>query len=287
MHPADWTPASRLVHQFHQVTSAKQEEAYIRQVISLCESEDISHVIPLTDPEVDVLTANRSIFDTAGIMLCMPPASAVRVARDKLALYERFASHPHVHPIDTAPLSGDIPFRDTGPLIGKPRTGRSSEGHVSIADPEALRYWRQRLADHDYIVQPLHSGEVMTVDVCRSRDGNSCIAVARQELLRTTNGAGMTVRMHPHHACETLAIEIANDLVLVGCTNMEFLIVDDNPLLMDVNPRFSAGVAFSILAGYDMAENHMRCFEDEALELRIAPEAAIYTRGFREYSLQA
>jgi len=287
MYPAEWTPASRLVHRFHQVASAKSEDIYIKQIIALCQSEGISHVIPLTDPEVDVLTSQRGIFDTAGIMLCIPSESAVRIARDKLALYERFAPHPRVQPIITAPLDGDISFKGIWPLLGKPRNGRSSEGLVSIPDPEALKYWRRRLSRHDYIVQPLYTGDVMTVDVCRSRHGENAIAVARQELVRTSNGAGMTIRMQPHHVCEALAVEVANDLELIGCTNIEFLMVDGKCLLMDANPRFSAGVSFSLMAGYDMVANHLRCFENEPLERRTSAGIAVYARGFCDHSLQA
>ena len=172
------------------------------------------------------------------------------------------------------------------PLIAKPRWGRSSEGQVNIPDAGALRFWGERLAEQDYVVQPFHAGDVLVVDVVRQYDSGVSVAMTRQELLRTTNGAGMAVRMLPGHVCGVQAAEAAEILDLQGCINLEFLLVDGTPLLMDVNPRFSAGVAFSIRAGYDMVINHLHCFDGGFLEPYFPPANIVYTRGFVEYSIQ-
>lgn len=285
MHPAAWTPASRLVQHFHQVPSAKEEAAYLARVLKICQDERVSHVIALTDPEVDVLSIHHEQFAALGVVLCMPPRLAVQAARDKLEVYRRFAKHPRVRPITTTDFRQAEFMVFTGPLLAKPRCGRSSEGHVRIPDAAALQFWCERLAGQDYVVQPHHAGEVMVVDVVRHPCGRM-VAMTRQELLRTTNGAGMTVHMQPGHICDALAQEVADDLGVYGCINVEFLVVNGTPLLMDINPRFSAGVAFSIMAGYDMVANHMRCFSGTNLEPCSAPPNAVYTRGFVQHSLQ-
>ena len=59
----------------------------------------------------------------------------------------------------------------------------------------------------------------------------------------------------------------------------------DEIFLMDVNPRFSAGVAFSLRAGYDMIDNHLRCFTGENILPPPAVADAIYTKGFLEYAI--
>ncbi|WP_225783651.1 ATP-grasp domain-containing protein [Xenophilus sp. Marseille-Q4582] len=286
LHPASWTPASRLVRCFYQVPSAKDAAAYVARLLLICERERVSHLIALTDPEVDVLSAHREAFAVAGIVLCIPPEPAVQVARDKLSIYRRFADHPRIRPIATADLHEAERRAFSWPLIAKPRRGRSSEGQVHIPDAGALQFWGARLVGQDYVVQPCHVGDVMVVDVVRHPEGKAAAAMTRQELLRTANGAGMTVRMQPGHPCDALAQEVADTLDMRGCVNVEFLIVNGVPLLMDINPRFSAGVAFSIMAGYDMVANHLRCFVGENLAPCLAPPDAVYTRGFLEYSLQ-
>ena len=285
MHPAAWTPASRLVQRFHEVPSAKEEAAYLARLLQICQGEQISHVIALTDPEVDVLSIYHEKFAALGVVLCIPPRTAVQTARDKLEVYRRFAKHPRIRPIATTDFREARFMAFSGPLLAKPRYGRSSEGQVHISDAVALQFWGERLGGQDYVVQPLHTGNVMVVDVVRHPDGHSA-AMTRQELLRTTNGAGMVVRMQPGHICDVLAQEVADTLGMHGCINVEFLMVNDAPLLMDINPRFSAGVVFSIMAGCDMVANHLRCFSDKNLEPCSAAPNSVYARGFVEHSLQ-
>lgn len=286
MHPAPWTPASRLVKRYYQVPPANEEAAYIAQLLQICQNERISHVIVLTDPEVDLLSAHKEAFAAVDSVLCIPSQPAVQTARDKLAIHQRFASHPRIQPIMTMDLREAKVINFPWPLIAKPRRGRSSERQVHIPDADALEFWRKRLAEQDYVVQPFHAGDVLVVDVVRQPGSGASASMVRQELLRTINGAGMTVRMLPGHICGAQAAEVADVLDLQGCVNMEFLVVDGMPLLMDVNPRFSAGVAFSMQAGYDMVVNHLRCFDGGVLEPCFPPANTVYARGFVEYSLQ-
>lgn len=286
MYPKEWTAASRLVERFHEVPSARDSQVYLSRLLDICMRERISHLIPLTDPEVDVLSADRQRFDEMGITLCISPQPAIRTARDKLALHQCFADHPRIHPIPTTYLQGEEHPGFPYPLLAKPRHGRSSEGQVHIADPSALQFWRSRLAGQDYIVQPRCAGDVFVTDVVRQPDGGRSAAMTRQELLRSPNGAGMTVRMQPGHACDALAVEAAKILGLYGCINLEFLVADGAPLLMDVNPRFSAGVAFSMMSGYDMVSNHLRCFDGGQITPCAPPPAKVYARGLVEYFLQ-
>lgn len=284
LYPKEWTAASRLVECFHQVPSARDATVYLSHLLEICKNERITHVVPLTDPEVDALSADRNRFDEMGVTLCISSQPAIQLARDKLAVHQCFTDHHRIRPIPTANLQNAGNHGFAYPLLAKPRHGRSSEGQVSIPDAAALQFWRNRLAGLDYIVQPHSVGNVLVVDVVRQPDGRRSVAMTRRELLRTPNGAGMAVRMQPRHACDALALEAAGILGLCGCVNLEFLVVEDVPLLMDVNPRFSAGVTFSMMAGYDMVSNHLRCFDGRQIEPCPPPPDEVYARGFVEYS---
>lgn len=284
IYPREWTAAARLIERFHQVPSAKDSADYLKEVLRICKEERISHIIPLTDPEVDVISEGRHHFEATGVKICIPPQPAIRLARDKFAIHQRFSDHPRIRPIPTTHLMDERATQLSWPLLAKPRFGRSSEGHVAVPNTAALQFHRSELRGEDYVIQPYFHGDVYVVDVVRQIDGGGCVAVTRRELLRTTNGAGMTVRMQPDHKCNALAMEAAEIIDLHGCVNLEFLVVDDRPLLMDINPRFSAGVAFSLMAGYDMVSNHLRCFSGSQIEPATISTDSVYTRGLVEYS---
>lgn len=285
MFPREWTAASRLIEKFYVVPSSRDESTYLSRLFEICENERISHLVPLTDIEVDVLSANRGRFHEMGVKLCVSSHSTICAARDKLAIYRYFSNNYCIRPIPTADLQSERVFDFSYPMLAKPRRGRSSEKQVSIPDAKALQFWRTQLVQEDYVVQPFLAGTVFTVDVVRQLDGQKSVAMTRQELVRTVNGAGMTVNIRPRHACDALALKVADILGVCGCVNMEFMCVNGTPMLMDVNPRFSAGVVFSVMAGYDMVVNHIRCFDGVQIDPCFLPEAKIFTRGFVEYLL--
>ena len=280
--PQEWTATSALLDSVCHVPTARDPQAYVECILSLCESEGITHVLPLTDIEVDAFARHHEVFARRGITLCMSPVESVRISRDKWRVFEVFRSNALINTIPTWLLE-ELPSTGlTFPLIAKPRGGRSSEGLERIYDVHDLVYFRRKLDGRGYIVQPLFEGEVCVVDLVRQRTSGRVAAMARQELMRTSNGAGMTVRMLNDPVLIDAALEVARTLDLDGCINVEFLMRAGIPLLMDINPRFSAGVAFSQLSGYDMVINHWRCFSGEALDEPVMPEPRIFVRRIVE-----
>jgi len=133
-----------------------------------------------------------------------------------------------------------------------------------------------------YLFQPYIPGNILTVDIVRDRFGNCC-AVARRELIRTLVGAGISVRVFRDHALERSCKEIAELLNVVGCVNFEFIEADDGKrYFLECNPRFSGGVAFSVLAGYDFVTNHLRCFKNEEIETTAEIEEHYISRKYEE-----
>jgi carbamoyl-phosphate synthase large subunit len=110
------------------------------------------------------------------------------------------------------------------------------------------------------VLQPLLSGDIFTVDLVRDDEHDKSFAVPRKELIRTKNGAGMSVEVASNKTLAATTQYIGKKLRINGCINAEFLRADGKYCLMDINPRFSAGIAFTRLAGYDMVINHLNCF---------------------------
>lgn len=285
IHPRAWVAASALVDAFIALPPGQAADAYCEALLAACLRERIGLVMPLTDPEVDVLAAHKARFASRGVTICTSDGEAVALARDKLALHARFAGDPRVATIPTVPLSqsSDLP---AFPLLAKPRRGRSSQGQRVLHDAEDLASARRHLDPVDYLLQPYHPGVVFVADVVREPVTGAGHCLCREELLRTANGAGTTVRVAVAPALEALALHIAAMLDLHGCSNIEFLRHEDRYLLMDVNPRFSAGVGFSVLAGYDMPAAHLACFTGRPLPpMRRMPRPRVFTRRAHEVEL--
>ncbi len=289
IYPREWIAVSTEVDVFQQLPRCDAGQPYLDALTELILREKADAVIPLTDVELDVLSAVREKLLPAE--LWCSPADAVRNARDKMKSRSA-AERAGARTIPTWRLSevlrGKSPEGTAAgaelsagpelsaapeqavlsavslPLILKPADGRSSQGLYRVRTEEelrrALRDIRADGTEEKYLLQPLIAGNVITVDVVRQRDG-SCTATAREEFLRTWNGAGLSVRVFRDSALEEVSGAVARELGILGCVNFEFIRGEDGTYwFMECNPRFSGGAGFSVAAGDDVVRRHLAVF---------------------------
>lgn len=134
-----------------------------------------------------------------------------------------------------------------------------------------------------YIFQPLLRGVVVTVDIVCDSFGNSFF-IPREELLRTKNGAGLTVRLFNNNQLTKTIHTILSHLKILGCVNMEFFYDGESYYLMDINPRFSAGIAFSQMAGYDFVRNHIKAFSGDRIDPGVDYESRVMCKRYVEFA---
>lgn len=277
IHPGKYLYQSRFVDKFYQVPNAA-DAAYIKKIVEIVEEEKIQFIIPLIDYEVDVLNSHRKKFEKLNATVTISNEKAINTCRDKLKLYNFFKNSGNIQCIpiiQKEDLNGHLMY----PVVAKLINGRSSEGlHFIHSYGELMEIAKQE----SYIVQPKIVGSIYTVDVVRDVFGN-CVSVARKELKRTSNGAGLSVSVEANEHLTALSAFIAESLDILGCINIEFIFDGNTFLLMDINPRFSAGISFSKAAGYDMVNNHMKCFLNKPIERLIGLKQNIYFKIFQDY----
>lgn len=278
IYPREWHYETRLCDVFIQSPYATKEGEYIQFLLTTCRLYKLKSIIPLTDLEIDVINQHRSSFDEAGIVLCMQSKEVLSIVRDKYALHNKFVFDEKVPSIQTS-LMKDIPENFPFPCIAKPYNGRSSEGLIRNATREQVSAIEHK---DIYIVQEQLCGNVFTVDYVRNSKTEKDAAVPRQELLRTKNGAGLTIQTCSDEQLIGLVSYIGQILDINGCVNMEFIYSHGRYYLIDINPRFSAGVAFSVVSGYNMILNHIRCFVNEDIDKPAKIEERIIIKKYEE-----
>lgn len=282
INPENWLVTSGMVNVFHQTPRADAPN-YISSLIALCEKYSINYIVPLTDPEVDILSSCFSIFQKKGVNICISNKSAIDICRDKLKLFKHFEDSTFVKVIPTYTKKEIRKNEIPGPLIAKPKNGRSSEGIFKINNPDIFQISRDDW--ENYIFQPILPGAIFTVDYVRDKNGTS-VSIPREELIRTNHGAGLTVKTIRNDFLSEIVSKIGDNLNITGSINLEFISNEEGFFLMDINPRLSAGVAFSELTGYDVCKNHIKAFTGEGIE-DFTGEAkfGIYAKNYMEVKL--
>lgn len=277
IYPSHWHAVSRDCDNVYQVPFATQEKEYISFLIDICKKEQIDAIFPLTDIEIDVLNLNRNDLDNVGVSLFIQSENCLSIARDKFAMYKLFKDDESVN-LPYSVCSEDLTLEFPIPAIAKPINGRSSEGLRRIEKSEQLK---DLVGINRYIIQQEIPGPVFTVDYVRDSVGKD-FAIPREELLRTKNGAGTTVRIAPDEILMDTVSHIGEKLNIIGCVNMEFILNNGIYYLIDINPRFSAGVAFSNFLGYDMVISHLNSFLGKCICNPIEFEEQIICKRYKE-----
>lgn len=279
IYPGQWHAETALCNKFYQSPLAKDEEKYISFIADVCKKEKIDLLLPLTDIEIDKINSNRQLFDELGVILAIPSEFTLSIARDKYKLHTFFLADENVPSVESYLSKNLIVSPDILPAIAKPIDGRSSEGLKRIWNLDELETVAN---ENNYIVQKCIEGSVFTVDYVRNATTGNSFSVAREELLRTKNGAGTTIRLFEDSVLSNLVDFIGGRLNINGCVNMEFILNSGKFYLIDINPRFSAGVAFSSIGGYDMVTSHINCHIGQDINNHVKIEEQIVIKKYVE-----
>lgn len=256
IYPAEWHHISSSFDAVFLAPLVKDEMDYKEFIDGICRQYNIQLIIPLTDVEVDFFNKYRNYYHNNNIITTIANPTFLSISRDKYALYRYSETIDDLSQVPTYKFE-ELSNNSEYPLIAKVVNGRSSEGLYLL---KSIKDVKKNLDNSRYIYQKVIQGQIATVDYVRSDFSRLDFCIPRWEHLRTKNGAGMTVEIFHSNEIEKIVSEIGNDLDINGCVNFEFIINENGFHLIDVNPRFSAGIGFSMLAGYDFIESHLNCF---------------------------
>ena len=150
--------------------------------------------------------------------------------------------------------SGQDGFAHTGPataaypLFSKPRYGRGGVGAFPVTSEGQLTFFRDYVTDP--VLQPYLNGPEFTIDVLCDFDGEPLSVVPRERVVIRAGvvDRGRTVR---DAALIDLGIACARAMRCVGAINIQCRVVDGQPIIFEINPRFSGGIPLTIAAGAD------------------------------------
>lgn len=260
IYPKEWHNITKEFDEVFLSPKVSNNTDYRDFILNIIKLYNIGLIIPLTDVEVDFFNKFRTDFSK--IKLMIGSSNFLKIARDKsqLNIFLIENNYPSI-PTYIKDNLIDASF----PILAKPKDGRSSEGlhiinNITTLNDKTINY-------DNYIFQEIFEGDIITVDIVRSSKYRQIVAITRKELLRTKNGAGMTVELFFDEKLSNVIKEIAEKIDLTGCANMEFIKNKNDYYLIDINPRFSAGIGFTSLYGYDIVKNSLLELLGKEIEL--------------------
>jgi carbamoyl-phosphate synthase large subunit len=239
------SPAVHVADRWYYVPLATAPD-YLDSIAAICEAEGVNLIVPTIDDELELFGKAADWFQSRGVRVAVSPMSTSRICNDKLAT----SAHLRASGIPAAKTwhPDDLPEKAPLPLFVKPRFGRGGVAAFAARTERELKFFSGYVTDA--VVQEYLDGPEFTIDVLCSFS-HEVISVVPRERVVVRSGVmdrGRTVR---DQSLIQLGESVARILPFTGAANIQCRVVNGQPVVFEINPRFSGGIPLTIAAGAD------------------------------------
>ncbi|HYE85064.1 MAG TPA: ATP-grasp domain-containing protein [Vicinamibacterales bacterium] len=222
------------------------EPDYVDALMSICDAESIGLLVPTIDDELPVVGGARDRFARLGTRVAASDRVVAEVCNDKYETCRQLTRHGIAAAESFLP--SELPSAPAFPLFVKPRRGRGGVGAFAARNSKELDFFLTYVQEP--VVQQYLDGAEYTIDMLCDFDGRPLSVVPRERIVirAGVTDRGRTVR---NPALVELALACARVLRFVGAVNIQCRIVRGQPVVFEINPRFSGGIPLTIAAGAD------------------------------------
>lgn len=284
---------------------------YLSAVLDICKKEKIQIIFHGSEPDLKVLSENRSVFEKKGIFLPFNSQKVINLCLNKKQIFNFLKKMNITIPI-TEPVENirDIDRIDFFPVIVKPYINSGGSHNVFIAqDREELTFFSRYILKYkgkpliqEYVGTP---EEEYTVGVLSDRKGRiiSCVAIRRfilsslsnrhkvsslrkkNKILVISSGISQGEVVNNEELLEQCK-KIALVLNSKGPLNIQCRFVDNKVYPFEINPRFSGTTYIRALAGVNEPDLLVRKYLlKEDISKNITAKNGVILRGLEEISI--
>jgi carbamoyl-phosphate synthase large subunit len=237
------SPAAHVLDKIYPVP-AWNDPSFFDSLLQICSREKVNLLIPLYEPEFNLLSSHREDFKAAGTTLLLSNQDVIDICKDKYQTF-RFFNQTGVKTPQTwlnQPIDNQVWF----PLIAKPRRGMGSAGVRKVECQAEL----DLIKGNELLLQEYISGTEYTLDVLCDLQGN-VIAVVPRERMEVRGGEVVKSRTVRNQRLIGEGTYIVEQLGAAGPLNLQCIVKEDQIYWIEINPRFGGGVPLMFAAGVD------------------------------------
>ena len=232
-----------------------KHSAYSDKLLTLCKDNSIDIVIPLIDPEIEVLARNRERFIQNNILAIVSPLSTIQIAFDKYQTWQFAKKHGIAMPETVLTVEEALECVKAGkmswPLVVKPRKDSASFGVFYCKDEIQLCGAFEGCPEP--IIQQFVDGPEYGYDLFGD-DKFRPISVYCKKKLTMRAGETDKAVSTDNAVLIDFGRKILEAMQLFGPADIDVILSSDGPKLLEINPRFGGGYPCSHLAGADFCK---------------------------------
>ena len=279
----------QMFDQYYQVPRG-DDPGYAAAILEICRKEHVDVVIPIMSVELETLAKNEAMFKEAGVVLSVSSLESLKIANNKLALFEfmrdngipvpKFWTVNSVQDVDPAIEHIGVP------VVFKTNEGSGSRG-MRIIDPSKSRFdilFHEKptsayvtLQDFKETLQEGQMPPMMAMEYLPGNEYTVDMLCDNGKVLYNMCRRGLNVQtsiildgiVEDKPEITGLCAMVAEKLKLTG--NIGFDVkerADGTPVIMECNPRATAGVSEFTASGVNLLYlNIKRCLGEPLPEL--------------------
>lgn len=225
--------------EFYISPSAFQPEyiIFISKIIS-----DVDVFLPFIDEELMVLSSNKLPLNISKKIIASE-SETLKVCLNK-KIFDSYCKDNNIL----------VPSLDVNSrIICKPITGRGGKGIIFV---DNFNINKILMRDEDYICQNFIDGKEYTVDCLFDTCGNLIESVQRERM--TSSGVSTIGLIDHEESIELFILEIARKFKFYGLVNIQVIVAKGLIYLIEINPRISGSIIFSIISGCDLVDSALK-----------------------------
>lgn len=231
------------------------DRLYKRWVLETCKKFDIELLLTLNVDDLLILEQMRPELQDAGCRLVGGDIEKIKLSMDKYRLYEFCVAHglpaPHTFLSHQYDKKTNLRF----PMITKPREGRGSRGIIRLSNRGELENLVE--AEGTMIFQEMVEGQEYGLDIINDFEGNFVGLNVRKKMAMKNGETDRAVIESPEPWLD-FGKKISRLLRHQGTVDIDVMLGQGKPYLIDVNFRFGGGYIFSELAGSNIPHAYIR-----------------------------
>jgi carbamoyl-phosphate synthase large subunit len=223
---------------------------YVDKLISFCKKNNIDIVVPLIDPELEVLAAQRQRFYDENIMAVISPLKTVEITFDKYLTYKFGKEHGINVPETVLSVEEALELIKSGrlnwPVVVKHRKGSASMNITYCKNEKQLISAFETCPFP--MIQEFVDGDEYGYDLFSDFEYRPISVFCKKKLQMRAGETDKAVSTNDRQLID-IGLKVAQNLEIFGPTDLDVLISPQGPKLLEINPRFGGGYPCSHLAG--------------------------------------
>lgn len=281
-----------LVDKFYPIPAANSEN-FIDEVLKICILEKVEVIVPIVTKELEVFSRNKKIFLEKNIKVSVMDEKILHLVNNKGSLLNKIKElnikvpkyflTNNLKEIKEAIKKIGYP---ENPVFLKPTLGNGSRGtrmldssiskfdsffsskpnSFLISYDELIEILSEKKELPEMMVMEFLPGSEYSVDILSEQ--GKCLAIVCRKGLRVVSSIQMDSIIEKNSNLENMCKEVVEKLKLTGIFSFDVKCdKDENPLIIEMNPRLPAGIVATVVAGCNIPYLEVKRLLGEKIEI--------------------